>query len=115
MCVGFISNILHQNFAHFISSNKSHIFFSTPYYNYSVSRRALRFAQVAEVVLEQIATATGFSLTFKAFKYAYYGRELMNVIINDDVLSALGTLYMKLILKGMRWAERERREREGMG
>ena len=49
---------------------------------------------MAEVVLEQIATATGFSLTFKAFKYAYYGRELMNIIINDDVLSALGTAHI---------------------
>ena len=54
----------------------------------------MRLAQVAEVVLEQIATATGFALTFKAVKYAYYGRELMQVIINDDVLSALGDPFI---------------------
>ena len=54
----------------------------------------MRLAQVAEVVLEQIATATGFALTFKAVKYAYYGRELMQVIINDDVLSALGDRFI---------------------
>jgi hypothetical protein len=58
----------------------------------------VRLAQVAEVVLEQIATATGFALTFKAVKYAYYGRELMQVIINDDVLSALGDrLYTRIL------------------
>lgn len=52
--------------------------------------KVLRVAQVAEVVLEQLASVTGFGLTFKAIKYAYYGRELMNIIINDDVLAALG-------------------------
>ena len=34
----------------------------------------------------------------QAVKYAYYGRELMNVIINDDVLSALGTYTHNIVL-----------------
>ena len=79
-----------------------------------MGRKALRLAQVAEIVLEQLATATGFALTFKAVKYACYGRELMNVIINDDVLSALGESSVGVwVLHCMREREREsERERE---
>jgi hypothetical protein len=38
----------------------------------------------------------GFSITFQALKYAYYSKELYNLLITGDILPSLGPVYAQL-------------------
>lgn len=55
-------------------------------------RKALRFARVAEVA----SVVSGYSMTFNAIKYLYYGSEIVNKLIAGDLLSVLGPLIEAL-------------------
>ena len=48
-------------------------------------RRALRIAQLAEVV----GSVTGYNLYVKTLKYAYYGTEFYKLLMEEDLLNAL--------------------------
>ena len=52
------------------------------------ARKAVRLAQILEVV----ATFTGFDFAFKTLKYAYYSKEIYNILITGEVISVLGPL-----------------------
>lgn len=58
----------------------------------STFRKALRLS----VVTEYVADLTGFTLTYKAVKFAIYGRELFNVIMTGGLYAALSPLMESL-------------------